>query len=499
MTARESSGTPDDEFRIVLNYRREDTSGHAGRLYDALAARFGDDHVFMDIDKIDPGEDFERVIDRAIDASDVFLALIGRDWLTVTDARGRSRLDNAADFVRMEIESALSRDVRVIPVLLQGAEMPSPDDVPPSLRGLARRNAVELRDTSWRSDIERLAEALERIRGSHGDEEPELPPPPPPPPPPNGGEEARGRSRLPVVIAGAALLAAAAVVGLFVLLRSGESAGDGSERGGGGKGELTPAPGRIAFWRAGEGISYMRSDGSGVTQLPRASATDRDPDWSSNGTALAIARDNDIWIVAPDADEASPVIRRDALDGQPAWSPRNDALAFESKTDPDARYGIWLVAIDPDGRPIGRPTDLSRAAGRAGAVPDWSSDGALIAFQAERTVWVMRRDGSGVEPVASSEPPFDAFPAWAPAERLLAYVQTGGRCTIVVVDPDAPGARRTVLDREPECREPAWSPDGNQIAFADREGISLVDVESRETKLVHEGEGYRGLAWGREP
>jgi TIR domain len=78
-------------LRVFLNYRREDTSGHAGRVYDSLAERFGSEHVFMDVDAIDPGADYTEVIEGAVGSCDVLIALIGRAWLSVSDAKGRHR------------------------------------------------------------------------------------------------------------------------------------------------------------------------------------------------------------------------------------------------------------------------------------------------------------------------------------------------------------------------------------------------------------------------
>jgi TIR domain-containing protein len=151
-------------FHIFINYRREDTAGHAGRLYDALAARFGDDHVFMDIDAIDPGEDFTQVVEQSVGSCDVLLALIGRSWTSTVDREGRRRLDKPNDWVRVEIQTALDRaDTRVIPTLVQGAEMPSSDDLPPPLQKLSHRNAFEIRDNRWRSDVQRLIEDLEEL------------------------------------------------------------------------------------------------------------------------------------------------------------------------------------------------------------------------------------------------------------------------------------------------------------------------------------------------
>jgi hypothetical protein len=154
-------------FHIFINYRREDTSGHAGRLYDALAARFGDDHVFMDVDAIDPGEDFTQVVEQSVGSCDVLLALIGRSWTKTVDREGRRRLDKPNDWVRVEIQTALEKpDTRVIPTLVQGAEMPSSDELPPPLRKLSHRNAFEIRDKRWHSDVQRLIQDLEELAGA---------------------------------------------------------------------------------------------------------------------------------------------------------------------------------------------------------------------------------------------------------------------------------------------------------------------------------------------
>jgi hypothetical protein len=150
--------------RIFLSYRREDASGHAGRLYDALSERFGDENVFIDIDTIDPGTDFGEAITRAVAGCDALIALIGRSWLTATDDEGRRRLDVPEDFVRLELEAALERDVVLIPAFVQGAQPPAPDRLPASLAPLGRRQGVELRDVGWRDDVKRLIARLEGER-----------------------------------------------------------------------------------------------------------------------------------------------------------------------------------------------------------------------------------------------------------------------------------------------------------------------------------------------
>ncbi len=109
--------------KIFISYRREDTAGFAGRLYDKLVAHFGKDQVFMDIDTLKPGARFSDVIERTVGVCDAVIALIGRDWLSAADAEGQRRLDNPDDWVRMEIAKALKRDILVIPALFEGASV----------------------------------------------------------------------------------------------------------------------------------------------------------------------------------------------------------------------------------------------------------------------------------------------------------------------------------------------------------------------------------------
>lgn len=150
---------------IFISYRRLETSHLAGRLYDRLVDRFGQAQVFMDVDTIDLGVDFAEVISRAVSTCSVLLVVIGPEWLTVTDEQGRRRLENPDDFVRLEVQAALERDVRVIPILVEGAAMPRRQDLPRPLARLARRNALTMRHDSFRYDAERLVEAIERVLG----------------------------------------------------------------------------------------------------------------------------------------------------------------------------------------------------------------------------------------------------------------------------------------------------------------------------------------------
>jgi hypothetical protein len=148
--------------RIFISYRREETAYAAGWLFDRLTTVFGGDQVFKDVDSIDLGDDFVEVISTAVGSADVLLALIGDQWLTIADERGTRRLDDPHDFVRVEVEAALARMVRVIPILVDGARMPRADELPPKLASLARRQALELSPSRFEFDTSRLLRVLEK-------------------------------------------------------------------------------------------------------------------------------------------------------------------------------------------------------------------------------------------------------------------------------------------------------------------------------------------------
>ena len=148
------------DAKIFINYRREDASGYAGRLYEWLSERFGSDRVFMDISAIKPGMDFITAIETEVAACEVVLVIIGRKWLDCTIG-GQRRLDNPNDFVRLEISSALSRNALVIPVLVDDATMPREQGLPDDLKPLARRHALEISDERWEYDVGRLIDTLE--------------------------------------------------------------------------------------------------------------------------------------------------------------------------------------------------------------------------------------------------------------------------------------------------------------------------------------------------
>jgi len=148
---------------IFISYRRDDSGGHVGRLYDSLAAKFGTKRLFFDIGSIGAGQDFVQVLQDAVSRCAVLLVVIGKRWPGVT-AQGTRRIDDPNDFVRLEVKSGLERDgVRVIPVLVHGGSMPTADELPDDLKALVRRNAIELTDSRWKEDVGRLIAELDRV------------------------------------------------------------------------------------------------------------------------------------------------------------------------------------------------------------------------------------------------------------------------------------------------------------------------------------------------
>jgi TPR repeat protein len=142
--------------KVFISYRRDDSAGYAGRMHDRLERDLGRDFLFMDVDAIPPGANFVQVLQDEVSQCAVLLAMIGTRWLDARDERGNRRLDNPDDFVRIEIAVALAREIPVVPLLLDGAGIPKPDQLPGDLRALTLRNAMEVRHASFHPDMDKL-------------------------------------------------------------------------------------------------------------------------------------------------------------------------------------------------------------------------------------------------------------------------------------------------------------------------------------------------------
>jgi hypothetical protein len=147
---------------IFISYRRQDSGDVTGRIYDRLVQQFGREAIFKDVDSIPLGVDFRISLGDAVGQCNLLLAVIGRQWLSSQNESGARRLDDPRDFVRIEIEAALQRDIPVIPLLVQGSEAPGENDMPPSLQALVYRNAITIRpDPDFHHDVDRLIKGIE--------------------------------------------------------------------------------------------------------------------------------------------------------------------------------------------------------------------------------------------------------------------------------------------------------------------------------------------------
>ncbi len=182
-------------MRLFLSYRRDDTAGRAGRLFDGLTQRLGPGQVFQDVEAIKPGLDFERAVADSLESADASVVVIGPEWATVTEPGGARRLDRDDDFVRLEVGVALRSERPVVPVLVGGAQMPRAEELPEELRPLLKRQAFTVRDSVWNGDVDDLVRDLR----SHLLEPPR-------------------RRRRPLVVAAVVLLVAAAGAVAAVLL-----------------------------------------------------------------------------------------------------------------------------------------------------------------------------------------------------------------------------------------------------------------------------------------
>lgn len=162
--AQKFSALVEKPLNIFISYRRADSAGHSGRIFDRLSAQFGLEHVFMDIDTIVPGEDFIKVIENTISSCDCVVAVIGQDW-TGKGAK-KARIFNQNDFVRLEIKHALQQEIPVIPVLVNQAHLPSAAELPEDIKGILSQPVLELSDDNWLADFQKFLDMLNSLRGT---------------------------------------------------------------------------------------------------------------------------------------------------------------------------------------------------------------------------------------------------------------------------------------------------------------------------------------------
>lgn len=342
--------------RIFINYRREDAGGYAGRLYDRLSEIFKKDEIFMDVDTLEPGADFVERIEAAVGSADAFVAIIGRGWLTAKDQAGSRRLDSTDDFVRVELAAALQRGIRVIPVLVGGATMPSVDELPSELTGIVRRQALGLDDGHWNSDVERLAKAL-RTALKEGRTSPATRPAR------SRYALARAGTRLRL-LAGVALLGAGAALAFFLLV--GRDDGGGARPQAAARSALGPGrvrvPSVLGMTLADAGRRLKR-DGFRLRRVIPKTSRPTDHVSKQLPTALAlVTKGSAIDLVVKPLEFDWQIVTRSYMapfeDGPPSariLGKRKELWAyfiFASALPPSAKIRVeWF---GPEGRPVGR-------------------------------------------------------------------------------------------------------------------------------------------------
>lgn len=513
--------------RIVISYRRDDASAHAGRIYDRLRTEFGSDQVFMDIDAIEPGVDFVEAIEDAIGTADVLIAVIGRRWVTIADEDGQPRIKNPADFVRLELATALQRNIRVIPVLVDTATMPTIDDLPEDLAGLVRRNAIDISHARFHADAQRLAMSVRRILDQPEEErsamlEEDLPAPTP--------DVARSTADRPswkrrILIGGVTLLAIIAIVAAYVAY---------------GFLTLPPEPStfsRLAWSPDGQRIAFsattpmgkthlysLATDGSGWEKLESDASTP--VTWSPDGEWITFARALHYLAMSPGGDE-SRVLPGDAIfDGSLAWSPDSRKAAYWTRDIGDDIYHLRVldfadnglqtvtrtralgsgrdhgIAWSPDASLIAvvvrgdgqdelgvvhAVTGEARGVFRGGQIaieyPCWSMDGEWIVFSAtsariesaEQAIFRIRPGGTDLERLTDES--LNATGSRISPDGLVVAATMAssawGSRQLFVMNLDGSGQPRPIspdtLSIYPESL--SWSPDGSRLAF-----VTLIDT-----------------------
>ena len=331
---------------VFISYRRDDTSGYARSLYDRLNERWPGE-VFMDVDAIPLGRDFVEVITERLQVSDTMLVLIGPEWLTAADAHGNRRLDDEGDLVRAEVAAALRRNASVVPVLVQGAAMPTAAELPPDLQPLSRRQGHELRHSRWDDDVERLETAI-------------------------GPARARSGRGILVAAIAAVVVVAIAVAGIALLAGSGDEDRP-SDRAGGEPSPSTSVvpvgsePKGVAV--AGDSVWVVNSGDGTVTQIDSTQQAAVGQPIEIGGPGAYIAADErSVWVsVIGDGSEPGYVVQVDADAGE-AVGPEIPAGRFPQgiiitgKSVWVADYGGTLQRFESD---TGRRTDVIQIKGSA--------------------------------------------------------------------------------------------------------------------------------------
>jgi len=532
--------------RIVISYRRDDASAHAGRIYDRLRTEYGPDQVFMDIDAIEPGVDFVEAIEEAIGSADVLIAVIGRRWTTVAAQAGTPRIMDPRDFVRLELAVALERNIRVIPVLVDGATMPTVDELPEDLSGLVRRNAIDISHARFHADAQRLAHSVRKIldEPEASDEIVAAPKPRAPRIADDPGETApperpKRKSWRYAFFGGAALLAIAVIAAAYLAVDYLT---------------LPPEPSSLAgslAWSAdGQRIAFSGRtvtgdinlysaavDGSGWLELQNDA--DAPVTWSPDGRWITFERALHYHLMGAYGSDSRELPGDAILGGSLAWSPDGTKVAYWSGelgggrielrvvnvADNDARTALATralgsgrehgIAWSPDSDRIAAVVSrddqdelvVISASGEVSGVfrssqieyPGWGADGEWLVFSAgsstvgssEQAIFRIRPDGTELTRLTD--------------EGVIASgsrVSPDGRVVAAMVGPPFGSRQYYLVDIDGSRQWPvtsdtlggyaetlAWSPDGDRLAFVAMVNTGRLFGSYRTTVIVTDREG----------
>jgi Tol biopolymer transport system component len=441
--------------KVFISYRREETGGYAGRLYADVVKHFGKRAVLMDL-KFVEGLDFVKQIKDAVGTCDVLLVMLGPKWATISDSENRPRIEDADDFVRLEVDTGLRRpDVTVIPLLVAGAKMPLPDALPEDLRALSHIHARELSDQHWDEDVGLLVNRLESILSPR-------------------------RLRPRHVVIGAGILGLAGIAAAAaVIVGGGDSSNPrpwitdlvtqspitnlGCESLNCSQPSRQPDGPEIAFIKDNQGpvavADVEGSRASGSTDLAYAKNGIR-PSLAKTGR-LAFQDKRGIWYT--DTQRATATSLTDGFDA--TWSPQRPRIAFSRQRDNS--FGLFMSDVPQQGEPV--PL-VDYAVGTKMSVPAWSPDGTRIAFirapigncaGVQGDVWIVNADGTGAHRLIELSGD-ERHPTWSPDSRKIVFSSDAAEpenYDLFTVDADGSDLTRRTSDAEDEVG-PSWGMGG---------------------------------------